>query len=88
MNRRFDFGGDKLDALLEISSIKLLLPLVLLFFLLEKGNSQLKYLGNNYLEYSVDKKTDERYFEDWTEFSLSYQNWRLGIQYENGRHTV
>lgn len=53
-----------------------------LMFWANNGNAQLTYLGNNYLEYSVDEKNDQRYFENWTEFSLSYQNWRAGVQYE------
>jgi hypothetical protein len=44
--------------------------------------AQLSHQGNNYLEYSIDTKNDERYFEDWLDFSLQYKNWRAGIRYE------
>jgi len=84
MNRRpFDRSGSGMNpSKTGYASISFIFILFLLVVLSEKGNSQLKYLGNNYLEYSVDDKTDRRFFENWTEFSLSYQNWRLGFQYE------
>jgi len=44
--------------------------------------AQISHQGNNYLEYSIDTKNDERYFEDWLDFSLQYRNWRAGIRYE------
>lgn len=64
----------------EFLSIVFIFLLIVVFS--NRGECQLKYYGNNYLEYSVDDKHEARYFEDWTEFSLSYQNWRLGVQYE------
>lgn len=69
------------------SKPKILVIFLFLIFLFsiifpDAGNCQLRHLGNNYLEYSIDREHDSRYFEDWTEFSLSYQNWRLGVQYE------
>ena len=44
--------------------------------------AQVEFQGNNYLEYAVDRQTDNRYFENWTDAFLSSGNWRLGIRYE------
>ncbi len=44
--------------------------------------AQLQLQGNNFLEYSVDRETDNKYFEDWTDIYMNYQNWRLGARYE------
>ena len=68
----------------EVYSRFLYLKLLLLFLLIFNypGYSQLSHQGNAYTEFDIDRKHDERYFENWTSFSLSYQNWRVGVQYE------
>ena len=56
-----------------------------LLFLLTTANisyGQIQMYGNNYLEYSFDSNIDTSYFENWTDLSLSYQNWRIGGRYE------
>lgn len=62
----------------------LLLGLFLLTVALswEPAAAQIEFQGNNYLEYAVDRQTDNRYFENWTDAFLSSGNWRLGIRYE------
>ena len=55
------------------------LYLVLWIFPLQ---AQIELSGNNYLEYSNDVDLDTVYFEDWTDLSLGYKNWRLGVRYE------
>ncbi len=44
--------------------------------------AQLQLDGNNFLEYSQDLEIDTVYFENWTDISLSYANWRIGARYE------
>ncbi|MBL7075063.1 hypothetical protein ISS37_07485 [candidate division KSB1 bacterium] len=53
-----------------------------LFLTTGGGLAQIELQGNNYLEYSLDRKTDEKYFEDWTDVYLKHQNWRIGLRYE------
>lgn len=55
---------------------------ILWILLPDVATSQVELFGNNYLEFSVDRKQDQRYFEDWTEVYLSYQNWRIAARYE------
>jgi hypothetical protein len=42
----------------------------------------LQLSGNGYLEYSIDRETEENYFENWTDIYLGYQDWRLGARHE------
>ena len=43
---------------------------------------QIQFYGNNFLEYSFDSEIDTSYFENWTDISLGYKNWRIGVRYE------
>lgn len=44
--------------------------------------AQLQIQGQQHTEYSVDQQNDDRYFESWTHFVLTHENWRLGFRYE------
>jgi hypothetical protein len=55
---------------------------LLLIFWISPLPAQIEFSGNNYLEYSNDVKLDTVYFEDWTDISLGYKNWRIGARYE------
>ncbi len=46
------------------------------------AQDQLQIAGSQQLEYSVDKKNNDRYFENWTQALLNYQSWRIGLRYE------
>jgi len=43
---------------------------------------QLDFFSDSYLELSIDEKTDERYFENWTDFTAQYKAFRVGFRYE------
>ncbi len=61
---------------------RLILTILFVLSAFQFTAAQLYLQGNSYLEYAVDRETDENYFEDWTDLSLRYQNWRLGARYE------
>lgn len=44
--------------------------------------AQIQWSGQQYTEYSVDKRHDMRFFESWTDVSIKYDRWRLGMRYE------
>lgn len=56
--------------------------LCLLFFCTSNSFGQIDFFADNYLELSVDERTDQRYFENWTDFVVQYGDWRLGARYE------
>jgi len=43
---------------------------------------QFQLQGNLYTEYSVDREYKKRYFENWTDFYLKKDEWRVGFRYE------
>ncbi|HFE64271.1 MAG TPA: hypothetical protein ENK14_07650, partial [Caldithrix sp.] len=61
-----------------------IVSLVFVLFLLFVINlpAQINFQANSYIESAIDTGEDDRYFEDWTDVSLNYKNWRAGIRYE------
>ncbi len=45
-------------------------------------SAQIQWNGQQYTEYSIDRRHDQRFFESWTDVAIKYDRWRLGLRYE------
>ena len=54
----------------------------LLVWMVLPAGAQISFQGNNYLEYSINRKLDENFFENWTDLFMQWKNWRTGVRYE------
>ena len=81
-NRGGDLSENELRSGKEMK-LKIV-SLVFVLFLLFVINlpAQINFQANSYIESAIDTGEDDRYFEDWTDVSLNYKNWRAGIRYE------